>query len=154
MTLQFNRSTLEYLASYFQSLCANQSSPTTDFNAVASADVTSVGDDVSAANTTRDDAAADAEAAFNAFLFIAVVLSFYSAGVVVMLVMYMREEKKDYEEDKLVHGYFKMMTQKKTQHVIITAVIKPASLITHINDIATVRASPHDDRSRIAGVPV
>ena len=154
MALQFNRSTLDYLASYFRALCVNQSSPTTDFNAVARTDVTSVADDVSTANTTRDDAAADADAAFNAFIFIAVVLSFYSAGVVVMLVMYMREEKKDYEEDKLVHGYFKMMTQKNTQHVIITAVIKPASLISHINDITTVRASHHDDRARIEGVQV
>ena len=133
MNLKFNRSTLDYLATYFQSLCANltaesiTSTDNTDNPLTTAADIT---------NATDSDVTTDAETAFDAIIFITVVLSFYSVGVVVMLVMYMREEKKDYEEEKVVQGYFKMMTQKPQQHVIITAVINPAHLLSRV---ATVR---------------
>ena len=60
---------------------------------------------------TESNDATDTSSGFDAFVFICVVLSMYSVGIVVMLVTYVREEERDYEEEKIVREYFKMIVQ-------------------------------------------
>uniref|UniRef100_A0A0B6YVG5 Uncharacterized protein n=1 Tax=Arion vulgaris TaxID=1028688 RepID=A0A0B6YVG5_9EUPU len=58
---------------------------------------------------------ADGESDFGALVYIVVVLVFYSAGVIVMIVRYLKTEKKELEEEVALENFFKYMPDKKQE---------------------------------------
>ncbi|UYV81122.1 hypothetical protein LAZ67_20000111 [Cordylochernes scorpioides] len=56
-------------------------------------------------NTTADDSAAEDDDQKNAVIYIVVVLLFYSFGIGVMMIKYMRKEEKEQEECKMYRRY-------------------------------------------------
>ena len=99
--------------------------------------------DVTGLNITSptDDDTADGLAAL---MYLVAVLGFYSIGIVIMLVMYARQETRDYEEEQVLDEYMRMMTQKQESTVIVTAVWHPLSLLAGIS--GAQRELPPADR--------
>ena len=106
-------------------------------------ELSTVRDDVTGFNVTSptDDDTADGLAAL---MYLVAVLGFYSIGVVIMLVMYARQETRDYEEEQVLDEYMRMMTQKQESTVIVTAVWHPLSLLAGIS--GAQRELPPADR--------
>ncbi|XP_059146833.1 uncharacterized protein LOC131934741 [Physella acuta] len=57
----------------------------------------------------------DAESDFGALVYIVVVLVFYSTGVMVMIVRYLKTEKKELEEEAALENFFKYMPDRKQE---------------------------------------
>ncbi|KAL8616000.1 hypothetical protein ACOMHN_014962 [Nucella lapillus] len=53
---------------------------------------------------------------FGAVMYISAVLIFYSLGIVVMIVKYLRTERKDIEEELMVENFVKGIPSKKMEH--------------------------------------
>ncbi|KAL8570709.1 hypothetical protein ACOMHN_039144 [Nucella lapillus] len=53
---------------------------------------------------------------FGAVLYIAAVLVFYSLGIVVMIVKYLKTERKELEEEMALESFFKGIPSKKMEH--------------------------------------
>ncbi|GFR66136.1 hypothetical protein ElyMa_005550400 [Elysia marginata] len=57
----------------------------------------------------------DADSDFGALVYIVVVLFFYSIGVMIMIVRYLKTEKKELEEEATLENFFKYMPDKKQE---------------------------------------
>ncbi|CAG5126383.1 unnamed protein product [Candidula unifasciata] len=55
----------------------------------------------------------DDQSDFGALVYIVVVLVFYSAGVMVMIVRYLKTEKKELEEEATLENFFKYMPDRR-----------------------------------------
>ncbi|RUS80809.1 hypothetical protein EGW08_011430 [Elysia chlorotica] len=56
-----------------------------------------------------------ADSDFGALVYIVVVLFFYSIGVMIMIVRYLKTEKKELEEEATLENFFKYMPDKKQE---------------------------------------
>ncbi|XP_055886525.1 uncharacterized protein LOC129926448 [Biomphalaria glabrata] len=95
----------------------------------------------------------DEESDFGALVYIVVVLVFYSAGVMVMIVRYLKTEKKELEEEAALENFFKCMPDKKQEqeHRVNRVAIHAFHTLTSISydeeefedrDTATEEPSP------------
>ncbi|GFO19381.1 hypothetical protein PoB_004588600 [Plakobranchus ocellatus] len=57
----------------------------------------------------------DADSDIGALVYIVVVLVFYSAGVMIMIVRYLKTEKKELEEEATLENFFKYMPDKRQE---------------------------------------
>ncbi|KAH9491723.1 hypothetical protein Btru_030014 [Bulinus truncatus] len=85
----------------------------TAFYPICDRTVTTVQSDIHSNKSRRT--AHDAESDFGALVYIVVVLVFYSAGVMVMIVRYLKTEKKELEEEAALENFFKYMPDKKQE---------------------------------------
>ncbi|CAG5119837.1 unnamed protein product [Candidula unifasciata] len=76
--------------------------------------VQSVPKDVPTGKGRRGDLA-EGESDFGALVYIVVVLVFYSAGVIIMIVRYLKTEKKELEEEVTLENFFKYMPDKRQE---------------------------------------
>ncbi|XP_070196482.1 uncharacterized protein [Littorina saxatilis] len=82
-------------------------------------------------NNTETDDGSDP----GAVMYIIVVLVFYSTGVMVMIVRYLRTEKKELEEEVTLENFFKSMPDKRAEqeHRVNTVAIRAFHTLTSIS---------------------
>ncbi|KAK2178948.1 hypothetical protein NP493_522g02025 [Ridgeia piscesae] len=68
--------------------------------------ISSLSSDVSRANLTTQTAASAATDG-NALVYIVVVLGFYSIGIVVLMIRYLKNERQDLVEEKMLDDFFR-----------------------------------------------